>query len=106
VLSQVAFVAYLVIVFALAVVNGSVDAYALAGLAVVVPYVLLILFGLKKKPMAFLASSILGVFLLVATVVLEAPNTAQLDLFLANFASILLVLISIEGFVAYSELRE
>jgi hypothetical protein len=105
ILFQIALVVYLVVGIVITLVQGQADFFAVASLIFAVPYLAFIWFGLKGKPWSFLASSILGALLLVATSLSAPIATTPVLAYETNLAAVLFLLISIEGFVAYSEAK-
>jgi hypothetical protein len=103
VLFQIALVVYLVVGIIVTLAEGQADIFAIASVAFAVPYLAFIWFGLKGKPWSFLASSVLGAILLVATSLSASVATTPVLAYETSLAATLFLLISIEGFVAYSE---
>jgi hypothetical protein len=85
--------------------EGQADIFAIASIAFAIPYLAFIWFGLKGRPWSFLASSILGAILLVATSLSAPMATSPVLAYETSLAATLFLLISVEGFVAYSEAK-
>ena len=106
----VAFLVYFVAGSAVAVATGPFDIYASASFVLLIPYGAFLYFCRKGKSWAYLASSILSVFLIIVIPINASLETwAQTTPYLNSMATIAVVLfglLSVEGFRSYLQLKK
>ena len=97
---MVAWILFLVVSTALSLLTGPADIYVASGIAVVIPYAVLLYFGLKTKPWAYLGISILSILLFLAVPLTIQEGMKEL-LWLSVVSTILLLLLALEGYKGY-----
>lgn len=105
ILAQTGFLVFLVVGFLFTLAVGPIDILALSSLAFAVPYAILIWYSKKGKRLAFLASSVLSLVLLLVTPFTLTPGIDPVLIYETSLAAFLLVLVIYEGIVAYSETK-
>ncbi|MGQ0796638.1 MAG: hypothetical protein ACT4OI_02045 [Methanobacteriota archaeon] len=105
---QIAFLIFLVVGGIGALLTGPMDIYILVSLAVFVPLVLvLFVFAWRRKPWAYAGTALVGVLIAVASVPIGFPEPAPaLVLWETMLATVLGLLLALEGYKAYAELRQ
>ncbi len=104
-MAQVGFIIYLLVGIGFTLVVGPYDVYATASLVFVVVFAGLVWMCWRGKPMAFLASAALSVALIFVIAATFTPNEAPVLVWETALGTIILVIISLEGVVAYAELK-
>ncbi len=102
-----AFLAFLVAGTIGALVAGPWDIYIVLSVVVFAPLsVVLLLFTWKRKSWAYAGTAVVGGFIAVASVPIGFPEPASpLLLWETTLATVLGLLMALEGFKAYSELK-
>ena len=100
---MIAWVIFLVVGIALAVVTGPVDVFALLSLAFAIPYLIFFYYGLKVKPWAFLGASLLSV-VVILLIPFALPSEIVL-LWESMFAALLSALVAVESFKGYLQTK-
>ena len=85
------------------VYNGMFDIYALASLAVLVPYGVLGWLAWRRRPFAFLGIAVVSFVLIIATTMTIGPQVSPLDVWLTTLTTILFAFLTVEGTKSYLE---
>ncbi len=96
---MIAWVIFLVVGIALAVVSGPVDVFALLSLAFAIPYLVFFYFGLKVRPWAYLGAAVLSV-IVILLIPFALPSEIVL-LWESMMAALLSALVAVESFKGY-----
>ncbi len=102
----VSFTVFLVVGAAVALITGPVDIYTLSSLILLVPLVTLLYFAMKRKAWAYVGSMILGIFVVAAIPASIGNEMSPILIWGTGLATILGVLIALESFKAYAELKK
>ena len=102
-----AFLVFLVVGGGGSLAVGAWDIYIVVSLVIFIPIVaILVFFAWKEKPWAYAGTTVLGGFVAVASVPVGFPEPAPvLLLWESMLATVLGLLMALEGFKSYSELR-
>lgn len=105
---QLAFLAFLVAGGIGALLTGTADIYIVVSLVVFVPlFLVLFLFAWRRRPWAYAGTVLVGGIIAVASVPIGFPEPAPpLLLWETMLATVLGILLALEGYKAYGEARE
>jgi len=103
-----AFLIFLVVGGIGALLTGPMDIYIVLSLVVFAPlFLVLVVFALRRKPWAYAGTMLVGGLIAVASVPIGFPEpTPPLLLWETMLATVLGLLLAIEGYKAYAELRQ
>lgn len=103
----ISFMIFFVVSIIATLLTGPLDIYAVLSLVFLIPYGVLLYFCRKRRPWAYIGTSIVGIFLIVAIPVSASLETWQQTTPLltseSTIMAILLALSTLEGFKAYLE---
>lgn len=105
---QLAFLVFLVASGIGALLTGPADIYIVVSLVIFVPlFLILFLFAWKQRPWAYAGTVLVGGLIAVASVPIGFPEPAPpLLLWETMLATVLGLLLALEGYKAYGEARQ
>ncbi len=99
----IAFLIFLVVGSVVALLTGPFDIYILLSLIFVPVLIVLLAFCLKRRLWAYMGSMVVGMFVVVATAASLGEKMPPFLMWETFLATVLGILMALEGFKAYSE---
>lgn len=102
----IAFMVFMVVSIVGTLLVGSFDIYAVLSLVLLVPYFILLVFCRRGRGWAYLGSAILSILLLALIPLSLEPELSPLIMWSTTLATLIFVLMALEGFKAYTEAKK